>query len=583
MKQFFKAGALTVLLAVSSCSHDTPDTTPDLPVESPIGAIATPVSTAPVVSTLPTALTQVKAGNVPAGVVEASGMAYSRDTGRVYWINDSGGTNQVFVSDKNGKAQGVLTLKGATNVDWEAAAWGKCQLPLTGNCVYVGDINRERLSQGVIYFFNEPASPQGSVNVQSLKFYYAKDGKNLKTDAESMFVDPRNGQIILGSKTYDKNKTKQSLFRLSVSQGWAHWFMDIPGVQDEVGDIAVSFDGSLLMASESGSKGQIVFFTWDGKFTRLKYTTDGQPEEAGTFTGPCEVTMSGENESTPAVLHRLTLTGCAGTSPAPTPTPVPPGPTPAPTPAPATGYYVPKPMTSVLILTDNHGAWDKQVAGKPHELIVVEAVPGRDGTCAEGYAKIAAGIAKLHAMGKKVSCYHSLSYESWRCDRESFPASAKGSQMDGYDEIWADWRATSKAHAFWDNRYDQFQKIGCDCVEDDNEVDPEDNDSGFPLTKVQAEAASKRRADYAHSKKLCHLAKNNPTISAEKSRHSDGVMIEQAGKYNERASYLPWKSAGKFGAMIEYNSSGCKAYPGFFVQYHPTGKYFNGKEFADCN
>jgi hypothetical protein len=82
---------------------------------------------------------------------------------------------------------------------------------------------------------------------------------------------------------------------------------------------------------------------------------------------------------------------------------------------------------------------------------------------------------------------------------------------------------------------------------------------------------------------MCHLAKNNPSISLEKSRHSDGVMIEQARKYEELEDYLPWTNAGKFGAMIEYSKSNCKPYAGFSVQYHPGSDYFDGKNFKVCD
>lgn len=292
-----------------------------------------------------------------------------------------------------------------------------------------------------------------------------------------------------------------------------------------------------------------------------------------------------------ASLSLLLAIGCATKTNEPKPEEPPVVVTPEPTPTPAPGgdaWWKPAPMTSFIILSDKDGNWLTQVraseieTGKKIQLVTVEAVPGKHLTCKDGYAAIEKNVRALKAAGYRVAAYHSLSYEAWRCDHENFPASAKGDKMNGWDEIWPDWRATSKAHVFWDNRYDQFAKIGFDCVEDDNEVDPKDNDSGFPLTAEQAEQASKRRADYAHAQGLCHLAKNNPSISAEKSRHSDGVMIEQARKYEEQDKYLPWKNAGKFGAMIEYNSSNCKPYPGFSVQFHSGSDYFNGTDFKVC-
>lgn len=271
------------------------------------------------------------------------------------------------------------------------------------------------------------------------------------------------------------------------------------------------------------------------------------------------------------------LFSCSHT-PTPTETDNQPTPIPAPSEQPnhvENKWYVPKPMAKFQILKDS----EQPTAG--HDFVEIEAVPENDDTCANGYMAISKRIEKIHKMGMKVLCYHSLSYEKWRCDAENFPASAKGKKMDGWDELWPDWRS-EKAHKFWDNRYVQFQKIGCDMVEDDNEVSPNDNATGFPLTRSDAEAASKYRSEQAHLRGMGHAAKNNPDISDIKSKYSDMVMIEEAGKYNERESYLPWKNAGKFGAMIEYSSSGCKPYSGFNVQYHSNGDYFSAN-YKDCN
>ena len=251
-------------------------------------------------------------------------------------------------------------------------------------------------------------------------------------------------------------------------------------------------------------------------------------------------------------------------------------------PASSTEYKKPLPMAKYQILDADDGHYVKQLK-KGTTLVVIEGIPEKDDTCANGYAKLKNTIAELHQYGVIVSCYQSLSYEKWRCDADKFPASAKGKKMDGWDELWSDWRVSSAAHKFWDNRYVELANAGCDCVEDDNEYSPDDNETGFPLTSKDVEAASSYRAGMAHKLGMCHLAKNHGSTSAIKSKYSDGVMIEEAGKYGERDSYLPWKLAGKFAAMIEYSSSACRPYPGFSVQYHSDGDYFSGINYKICD
>lgn len=238
-------------------------------------------------------------------------------------------------------------------------------------------------------------------------------------------------------------------------------------------------------------------------------------------------------------------------------------------------WWKPRPNTRFQIMSANDGDYVRQLKSGT-QLVEIEAV--------KDYGDLKEEIEALQSKGVKVLCYQSLSYEDWRHDIGDFPVKARGKSMDGWDgEWWTDTRATSPAHAFWDARYEEFARAGCDCVEDDNMVDPNDNDTGFPLTRAEGKAGIKRRADKAHSLGMCYIAKNNPSMSADYAEFCDGVMIEEAGRYNEREDYLPWKEAGKFAGMIEYSSKNCKPYPGFSVQYHPGNDYFDGVNFKVCD
>lgn len=250
--------------------------------------------------------------------------------------------------------------------------------------------------------------------------------------------------------------------------------------------------------------------------------------------------------------------------------------TPIPVPQPEGGKWpVPKPMSQYQIMSEDDGSYVSQL--KPGTSVVtIEGMTDND-------AQLSKEIKKLHDKNVLVICYHSLSYEHWRSDAAQFPSAAKGKKMAGWNELWTDTRPSSPAHAFWDKRYLKLKSLGCDCVEDDNEVDPEDNATGFPLSRKEAAESNAMRALAAHNLGMCHVAKNDPSMAKEYAQHSDAVYIEEAGEYGERDKYIPYQKAGKFGAMIEYSSSACKPYPGFSVQLHKDNNYFNGKNFKVCD
>lgn len=238
-------------------------------------------------------------------------------------------------------------------------------------------------------------------------------------------------------------------------------------------------------------------------------------------------------------------------------------------------WWKPSPGSRVQIMAEKDGDYVTQL--KPGtQIAVIEGI-------LPDYQQLKDQVAALHARRIRVICYQSLSVEDWRADIDRFPKSAIGKAMEGWEgEWWTDTRPNSPAHSFWDQRYERLAWAGCDCVEDDNSVDPKDNESGFPLTRAEAAGAVARRARKAHELGMCHIVKNNPSMSAEYAKVSDGVHIEEAGQFHQREAYLPWRAAGKYGLMIEYQKRYCRPYEGFTVHYHPNGDYFDGVNFVRC-
>ena len=143
-------------------------------------------------------------------LVENSAAAQSfEQPGIVFTINDSGNDPLLFALDTSGADRGVWRVRGATNVDWEAASVGPCggsraivpAVAMPGECVYIGDTgdNKEARATRVIYRVPEPAAQRagfiGDVTAEALQFRYP-DGAH---DVEAMYVPP-NGFIYLITK-----------------------------------------------------------------------------------------------------------------------------------------------------------------------------------------------------------------------------------------------------------------------------------------------------------------------------------------------------------------------------------------------
>lgn len=488
-------------------------------------------------------------------LAEKSGICQG-ENGLLYVIQDSADEgsdprNTVTVVDAACKLMGTIKLKGVKNVDFEAVACG-------GGMVHVGDIgdNDEERDDASVLSFQYPADNNATVAPTRTYFKYSNGPQN----AEGLAWQS-DGLLIVTKKWGEPQK----LYRLKGAV--ASPILTLP-INSPIGDMSLSLDGRHFLFAQDESD---VFHVcdWNAKCEAIKTGLSGD-HEGVTWEKDGSFLFTSEDEPE---MYR-------GHVPALGPVPVP---APAATPAPAQtvapgkpeAWYKPGPGLRYQIMDEDDGDYVKQLKNNT-QIVNIEAVK-------ENYSELKAQVAALHAKGVKVICYHSLSYEPWRHDIGQFPSKAKGKKMSGWNEWWPDVRTSSPAHPFWDKRYDEFAKAGCDCVEDDNEVDPNDNETGFPLTRAEAAASNKRRADYAHNVGLCHIAKNNPSMSAEKAQNSDGVFIEEAGKYNERDSYLPWKTAGKFAAMVEYSSSACKPYAGFSVQFHSGGDYFEGMNFKVCD
>jgi hypothetical protein len=164
-------------------------------------------------------------------------------------------------------------------------------------------------------------------------------------------------------------------------------------------------------------------------------------------------------------------------------------------------------------------------------------------------------IQSLQNDGKKVICYFSAgSYENWRSDKDSFPASALGNTMDGWaDEQWLD-ISNEELASVMRARLDLAVLKGCDGVEPDN-MDGYTNNTGFSLNANDQLTYNKFIANEAHKRGLSVGLKNDLDQIIELEPYYDFSINEQCHQYNECDKMQPFIDSHKPVLNAEYLQS----------------------------
>lgn len=171
----------------------------------------------------------------------------------------------------------------------------------------------------------------------------------------------------------------------------------------------------------------------------------------------------------------------------------------------------------------------------------------------DAYDTSASTIASLHAKGIKVICYFSAgSYENWRADKASFPASVLGNVMDGWpDERWLDIRQLTVLRSIMGKRMDMAASKGCDGVDPDN-MDGYTNSTGFPLTAQDQLNYNKMIAQEAHNRNLSVGLKNDIDQVKALAPYFDFAVNEQCHQYKECGVYTAFTGLNKAVFGMEY-------------------------------
>jgi hypothetical protein len=134
---------------------------------------------------------------------ESSGLAASRRTPGVFWThNDSGGTAELFATDKKGRALATFSVSGAAAVDWEDMAAGGAGEEAR---LYVGDIGDNGLNRDdtCVYRLYEPevdATLTGQTGKTMLAERFPFKYPDGHHDAETLMVHPTTEELFIVTK-----------------------------------------------------------------------------------------------------------------------------------------------------------------------------------------------------------------------------------------------------------------------------------------------------------------------------------------------------------------------------------------------
>jgi hypothetical protein len=171
-------------------------------------------------------------------------------------------------------------------------------------------------------------------------------------------------------------------------------------------------------------------------------------------------------------------------------------------------------------------------------------------------------VSALHALGRKVICYVSAgSFEDWRPDAAQFPASVKGTALDGWPgEAWLDVRRIDLLAPILEARLDLCRTKGFDGIEFDN-VDGYSNSSGFPLTAADQLLYNRYLAGAAHARGLSVGLKNDLDQVGDLVSAFDWAINEECFDFSECDLLRPFMAAGKAVFNAEYQMTAAEVCP----------------------
>ena len=214
--------------------------------------------------------------------------------------------------------------------------------------------------------------------------------------------------------------------------------------------------------------------------------------------------------------------------------------------APATTKWVPTPGVQ----------WQWQLASVPTSRQLVTAYQAGARTFdIDGAEATALTVREIHALGPGVAavCYIDVGgWEDYRSDAGKFPASVKGSSVDGWpSERWLDIRQINVLAPLMKARVQDCAAKRFNGVEPDL-LDGYENDSGYPLTAIAQITYDRMIAGLVHAAGMTVAQKGDVDQSAALEPYFDWTLNEQCGQYDECDALSAYQAAGKAVWIVEY-------------------------------
>lgn len=205
--------------------------------------------------------------------------------------------------------------------------------------------------------------------------------------------------------------------------------------------------------------------------------------------------------------------------------------------------------TSLYYGPAKHCTWNWQLSG------TIDTTADAQVYDFDAFDNGASVVSTLKAKNIYTIAYFSAgTFEDWRSDAASFPASVKGNEVDGWaGENWLDVRALDVLRPIMENRADIAKAKGFNAIEWDN-VDGYQNTPGFPFTQADQVAYNKMIAQVAHERGLAVFLKNDGDDVGTLQPYFEGSVAEQPYQYSEAAVYKPFSTANKPVLICEYKT-----------------------------
>jgi hypothetical protein len=160
-----------------------------------------------------------------------------------------------------------------------------------------------------------------------------------------------------------------------------------------------------------------------------------------------------------------------------------------------------------------------------------------------------------------VVCYvETGSWENYRPDASSYPASVLGNTLAGYPaERLVDIRQVSVLAPILAKRLDLAKSKGCNGIEPDLDDTYNGYNTGFPLTMQDQLTFNKTVADLAHARGMSIGLKNGAsggTFENAMVKFTDWALNEECNQFGECGGYKVYIAANKAVFQVEYSASG---------------------------